>query len=269
MSTAPGNDDARRAIASALETLPLPAAPALRDDLWRTHTSLHGALHHQFELPEGEEVTDYERLEHVGDALLGAEVTLLVHELYPRLTAGIRTVVKATLVQNSTLALLSLRFSFPSKLRATYAQASQHRANPSIQACVFEAYLASLYEEHGADKLSDFLREIYSPLVPIAVEALRPHYAATGAGDATPPLNTVGMILEWQKQRGFAAYRTFEWGSPVDTGEADGRWEIQCSVRDTSRPEHAGGATYRGHGTTLAKAKNLAALGACKFVGIA
>lgn len=100
------------AVHDAVTNIRLPLVEELEDTAWLTHTSYHGAIHHRFETNAGGEALDYERLEvgaadspspsrprsklpsfvqHVGDALLGAEVALLVHKLFPRLVIGVRT----------------------------------------------------------------------------------------------------------------------------------------------------------------------------------
>lgn len=208
----PRNKAALDAVARYVPTMPLPVLPPLQNDLWRIHSSAKGAPRREFELLEGEKVTDYERLEvrpifafldlsiwladphleqHVGDALLGAEVTLLIHEKYPKLSAGARTVAKSVLVCNLTLSLLAVSFHLEKQILSAVAQAYSHMTNPYIQACIFESAIAALYEEHGADALRDFLRAIYSQLLPVVVEALRPFYTSQ-AEDALPSRNFVG-----------------------------------------------------------------------------
>ncbi|PRQ78189.1 hypothetical protein AAT19DRAFT_9257 [Rhodotorula toruloides] len=167
------NSSALPAVRDAVAQLPLPVIPQLEGAAWYTHTSLYGARHQPFEAKEGEDVLDYERLEHVGDALLGAEVTLLVHKLFPRLVIGIRTLVKATLVSNQTLAIISSRLGFPSQLRAAAAQLYQLRINPLVQASMFEAYLAQLHIEKGHSAFQSFVTSLYSSLVPVVVQAFR------------------------------------------------------------------------------------------------
>lgn len=80
-------------LAEFIPRIEFPPAPKLQNDtVWRCHTSFRAAVHYPFEAPEHEEIADYERLEHVGDAILGAEVSLIIHETYPRLVVGLRSV---------------------------------------------------------------------------------------------------------------------------------------------------------------------------------
>ncbi|GAA6035663.1 hypothetical protein JCM8097_004958 [Rhodosporidiobolus ruineniae] len=262
-------DAALLAVASAVPTIALPPPPTLSSSLWCQHSSFLGATHHEFELPEGEQATDYERLEHVGDALLGAEITLLVHERYPRLSVGARTVAKSVLVSNTTLSVLSTSLSFPSLLLASQAQLLTFRSNPSIQANIFEAYLAALYEEHGAAALREFVRRLYEPLLPVAVEALRPFHVSQ-AEAAMPSRNYVGALLEWSQAKGARGIRRAEFGSNRESANgAERLWSVDVAVADAARAETSEGRVFEGSASTVAKAKMAAAWKACQWLGIA
>jgi hypothetical protein len=53
-----------------------------------THQSCFPRRKWRFEDPEEDPSLDYEKLEHVGDSILGMVVTTWLHELKPRLTCG-------------------------------------------------------------------------------------------------------------------------------------------------------------------------------------
>ncbi|GAA6053137.1 hypothetical protein JCM3770_002872 [Rhodotorula araucariae] len=264
--------EARAALAAAIPQLTsLPSAPALSDRTYLSHTSAHGATHWTFEAPKGAQTSDYERLEHLGDALLGAEVTLLVHEQYPRLVVGVRTLVKAALVENQALALLSAAYDLPSQIVAAAAQAYSLQTNPGVRACVFEAFLAAIFEAHGPAVLRAFVRGVYRPLLAIAVEAVRPLYAvapsyASAAGPAKPPPNYVGALHEWTQEH--PSRRRIVFGEAKHIGPDHARrWTIDCTVRGSGLS--ADGKAFSGEGATVKEAKSAAAEEACAFLGIA
>ncbi|BGP17851.1 hypothetical protein JCM10213v2_005893 [Rhodosporidiobolus nylandii] len=246
-----GVDAAREQLTRFIPTMPLPAAPVLANPAWSTHTSYAQALHHEFEAPEDEMIQDYERLEHVGDALLGAEVTLLV--------------VKSVLVSNSTLSLLSVQLHFPERVLAAQAQLWNVRHNPNVQACVFEAYVAALYEEHGQQAVHEFLRGIYEQLLPIVVDTLRPFHTATAEVEM-PQRNFVGELGEWSVARGSAASRSVAYG-PNEA--APGGWSVSCTVSDTAQAKLSEPHTFSGTASTAKKARMDAAMRACAWIGIA
>ncbi|GAA5929083.1 hypothetical protein JCM1841_005135 [Sporobolomyces salmonicolor] len=262
----PASNHALTVLQQVIPTLTLPPAPAVVDATWSIHSSFHGATHYQFQLPEGESVTDYERLEHVGDALLGAEVTLLIHERYPSLVVGVRSLAKACLVANATLSLLSTALGFPPQLRAASAQLHNLRANSGIQACMFEAYLATLHDEHGPAVLRAFVRAVYDPLLPVVVEALRPFHVNQAALSAQ--VNYVGLVMEWKAQRGVAAERRVEFVERESGAGTQARWTVDCTVCDSADPTLAHPKTLSGSASTVKKAKMEAAALVCQYIGL-
>ncbi|GAA5894172.1 hypothetical protein JCM6882_007594 [Rhodosporidiobolus microsporus] len=264
------SDAARVALVTAIPAMPLPPLPSLRSDLWKVHSSYRGGTHWEFELPEGEQPLDYERLEHVGDALLGAEVTLLIHELYPRLSVGARTAAKSVCVCNETLSLLATAFGIPSQILASQAQLLQHRQNANIQACVFEAFIAALYEEQGPAGVRDFLRPIYTPILPVVVDTMRPFHTVQAETAALPTRNFVGMILEWARAKGSNGTRGAAFGPGKESLAGTERlWTVEMEVFDQRNPDLPGSKVFRGSAATMAKAKTEAAYKACQAVGIA
>lgn len=57
-----------------------------------THSSLFERENRLFEYPDAKPARHYEKLEHVGDSILGMVVTTWLHELQPQLTCGTATV---------------------------------------------------------------------------------------------------------------------------------------------------------------------------------
>lgn len=81
-----------------LPSFPLPQLPGIADAelalLALTHKSSHQSPRRatDVDLSQDEKIVDYEKLEHVGDAILGSIVTTLLHELFPQLQPGPATV---------------------------------------------------------------------------------------------------------------------------------------------------------------------------------
>ncbi|GAA6017316.1 hypothetical protein JCM11491_000627 [Sporobolomyces phaffii] len=265
-----GSDAVRLALERAIPTTPLPALPTLSNDVtWRTHTSYRAAIHHPFEAPEDEHIADYERLEHVGDAVLGAEISLITHEMYPRLVVGMRSLVKAALVANTTLSLISVALGLPPRLLSATAQAHQFRTNPHIQACMFEAFLATLHDEQGPVVLREFLRAIYAPLLPVVIETFRPFHAHDQHGIAlAPAVNYVGLLMEWKVAKGRQGARRLEFTQHQSGRPDQATWVVECRVVDDAVAELAQGKAWNGTHSSVRGAKNVAAAHACKDLGI-
>ncbi|GAA5984872.1 hypothetical protein JCM5350_002591 [Sporobolomyces pararoseus] len=263
-----GIDTVRLELAQVIPKILFPPVPELQTQVWKTHTSFRAAVHYPFEAPEGEEIADYERLEHVGDAILGAEISLIIHENYPRLVVGMRSLVKASLVANTTLALISEALGLPPQLLSAAAQARQFRTNPNIQACMFESFLATLHDEQGPIIVRKFLRAIYEPLLPVAVETYRPFHAHSDQVALDPSINYVGRLMEWKVQKGFNGSRTLNFEKRASDKPHEATWQVECFISDLTSPEYIEPKMFTGSHSSVKGAKNAAAAHACIELGL-
>lgn len=193
--------------------------------------------------------------QHVGDALLGSESTLLIHELYPKLVVGARALIKSVLIENLTLSQLATAYGLPSTILTSAAQCASIQSNPGVQACVFEAYLAVLHDEHGPTTLRDFLRAIYEPLLPKLIDELRPLFLSAEAAAEDSSVNWVGRLCEWATQKG-AVGRKVHFGPPDRVGPSHAPdWRIQChvEVQDASLPNRS----FEAVASSVARAKSM------------
>lgn len=196
-----------------LPLLPLPPLPPILDKKLEkvvfSHQSLFPRDAGVFEYPvkvigeggmgewEGG-VPHYEKLEHVGDAILGGVVTTWLHRCWPGLTCGTATVslpaypgeelanarpqkLKAHLVSNNTLSHLSGMYHLPARL----ACAPLLRVQTDIRAALVEAYIAGVYFSHppgaGIGIVTEWLEEMYAPLADFFLQHMRGEYAVLRA----------------------------------------------------------------------------------------
>ncbi|GAA5912303.1 ribonuclease III domain-containing protein [Sporobolomyces salmoneus] len=254
----------RAKLAEVIPKTAFPPLPTLkRDDEWRTHTSYRAAVHYPFEAPEDEEMADYERLEHVGDAILGAEVSIMIHERFPRLV-----LVKASLIANTTLALISEALGLPPRLLSAAAQAKQFKSNTYIRACMFESFLATLQEEQGPVALRKFLRGIYDPILGIAVETYRPFHSHSKQVASDPSISYVNKMMEWKTEKGHAGDRTLDWVKRASGRPDQATWIVECMFKDEADPKSCEPRTTSGSHSSVRGAKNAAAANACLLLGI-
>ncbi|KAK8845434.1 hypothetical protein IAR55_006147 [Kwoniella newhampshirensis] len=155
----------------ALPTLPMIGDPDLVKQVF-THQSLFDKVKGRFEDPIDSPAKHYEKLEHVGDSILGMVVTSWLHETKPRLTIGTATKLKSHMVSNATLSHLSGLYNLPQRLNGDPNLLPLLRAQTDVRAALMEAYIAALYfsfpvEEHltkGMKVIDSWLREMYEPL---------------------------------------------------------------------------------------------------------
>ncbi|ETW84122.1 hypothetical protein HETIRDRAFT_239865, partial [Heterobasidion irregulare TC 32-1] len=175
---------------------PLPPLPQIRSEDIRkrifTHRSYAARPTHIFEDTPEDPSPDNEVLEHLGDQVLGLVVTELLYHLYPYLRVGPSTKMRALVVGNSTLAVISVKYRLPEQLRLHRAQSITLRASVNVQADVFESYIGGLYQDQGLVAVQDWLRALLRPYVHEAYRIVRsqhglPPASATSGAPAGPP----------------------------------------------------------------------------------
>ncbi|MEX1006243.1 MAG: ribonuclease III [Acidimicrobiia bacterium] len=93
-----------------------------------------------------------ERLEFLGDSVLGFVVTTFVYEMYPQLPEGELAKLRAVVVSSETLARLANDIDLGAALRLGKGEdASGGRAKSSILADAMEAVIAAVYLDGGLD----------------------------------------------------------------------------------------------------------------------
>src|SRR5579859_4827149 len=138
------------------DTLPA-VAPALSEALgysFRDPLLLHAALIHTSYMNErpGRGLESNERLEFLGDAVLGIVVAHRLYELLPESAEGELTVLRAWLVRQSTLARWARQVAVgPHLLLGRGESRGGGRDRPAILSRGFEALIGSIYLDGGLD----------------------------------------------------------------------------------------------------------------------
>ncbi len=107
-----------------------------------------------------------ERLEFIGDSVLGMVVAMHLYRTFPNLTEGKMTRMRAELVCEQSLWEVANKLSFGENLRLGKGEAlTGGRERPSILADCVEAVIAALYIDGGFEVAKDFVdRHILSKL---------------------------------------------------------------------------------------------------------
>lgn len=105
---------------------------------------------------------DYERLEFIGDSVLGFVIAGTLFKTHPEMREGDLTKAKSFLVQTEYLAKLARRENYTDFIRAghslTVEEASKHN---SILEDIFEAVIGAIYLDQGIKFTTKFIRNIY------------------------------------------------------------------------------------------------------------
>jgi len=134
-------------------------------------------------VPEG-----YERLEFLGDRVLGLVVAELLLERYPREQEGELTRRHTALVRRDALVRVARLIGLGEHLRLSKGEAEAGgRDNPGVLADALEAVLAALYLDGGLVAARRFIERYWDPLM---------------AEDREPPRDAKTALQEWAQGAG-------------------------------------------------------------------
>ncbi len=133
---------------------------------------------------------DYERLEFLGDRVLGLIVTEMVMQSYPAEREGALAKRLAALVRQETLADISREIGLGPFIHLSRGEAEGGgRDNEAILADVCEAVIAAIYRDGGLDAARRFIER---------------HWQARVRAVEAPPQDAKTALQEWAQARGLA-----------------------------------------------------------------
>lgn len=186
-----------------------------------------------------------ERLEFLGDSLVGAVIAELLHERFIRASEGQLTRLRASLVRRESLAEQARQLNFGDHLRLGQGELkSGGFRRESILADAFEALVAAIYLDAGWEACRSWLRGRFQPLL----DDIDPRQAS----------DAKSRLQEWLQGRNRALpdYVLIE-----NTGLAHSQsFQIECRLDD--------GRGTRGEAGTRKKAEQQAALEMLKLLGL-
>lgn len=126
----------------------------------------HGSFAHERKLgPAGEVLRSNERLEFLGDAVLGLAIASRCHERFPDAAEGDLTRLRASIVRAESLSLVAQKLGLGELLLLGRGeQRSGGREKPSLLADALEAVLAAIYLSCGLPTALEVLDRLLAPL---------------------------------------------------------------------------------------------------------
>ncbi|MCB9979279.1 MAG: ribonuclease III [Rhodospirillales bacterium] len=176
---------------------------------------------------------NYERLEFLGDRVLGLAVADLLYETFPDEVEGPLAKRLAALVQRSVLADIAAKMDLGESIALSAAErAAGGRENENILADTLEALLGALYRDAGYPACAALVRRLWEDRV---------------RADVAPPEDPKTALQEWTQGRGLGlpiytlAGRAGPDHAPVFTIQVDvsGYAPVQGSGSSRSRAEKA------------------------------
>lgn len=123
-----------------------------------THRSVQG------ESLDREAASTNERLEFLGDTVLGLVVAQHLYDKFPSRSEGELTRIKASAVSEPALSQVAKKLGLGKYVRLSRGEdASGGRERPSILADSLEAVIGAIFLEHGLEKAREFILKVLSP----------------------------------------------------------------------------------------------------------
>src|SRR6516165_10658850 len=155
-----------------------------------THPSALAPAHRRRAHRQQPATRGYERLEFLGDRVLGLVVADLLWHRFADEPEGLLTRRMAQLVRRETLAGIASALGLGPYLVLSPAEAAAEAAtNPGILADAMEALIAAIYLDGGFAAAACFVRRWWEPLI---------------AGMERPPRDPKTALQEWAQGRGLA-----------------------------------------------------------------
>ncbi|MGH2456129.1 MAG: ribonuclease III [Candidatus Limnocylindria bacterium] len=130
-----------------------------------------------------------ERLEFLGDAVLGLVVSSLLYERYPDEDEGFLTARRASLVNRDALAELALRLGLDRYLQLGRGEAEAGGATrPSLLAAAVEAVAGAVYLSQGLEPTREWMARLFADQLDVP-------------GEESPPKSAKSRLQEWTQRR--------------------------------------------------------------------
>lgn len=112
-----------------------------------------------------------ERLEFLGDAVLGMIVCEAIYEKYPSLLEGEMTKIKSSAVSRHACAQMARSLGIEKHLKIGKGMQSCADLPSSLGAALLEAIIAGVYLDGGFDSVKSFVRPLVDPLIDQAADS--------------------------------------------------------------------------------------------------
>ena len=108
---------------------------------------------------------DYERMEFLGDSVIGLVVSEVSYGARPEMTQGPLTKMKSNLVSTTSLADLARKYDFPNYIRVGNSFSGDISKANHLLEDVFEAFFGALYLDQGFEAARKLLIDIFINII--------------------------------------------------------------------------------------------------------
>ena len=124
-------------------------------------------LEKALQLSSGGKRPTYERLEFLGDRVIGLIVAEMLYKTFPKEEEGAMAKRFVALTREETLADIAKEIGLPNLIKT---QQDDLRQNSSVLSDVCEAVIAALYLDKGLNAVRDFMASLWQPLIEAEIQ---------------------------------------------------------------------------------------------------
>ena len=164
----------------------------------------------------------YERLEFLGDRVLGLVIAHMLYDRYPDEPEGNMSVRQSGLVRKETLAEIAVELELGAHIHLSSGEdVSGTRDRPSVLADIVEALIGALYLDGGIGPSAAFIER---------------HWGARIKAQRTPPRDAKTRLQEWALARGLPlpSYRTLSHEGPAHEPEITVELTVEGEIPTTA-----------------------------------
>lgn len=142
---------------------PLDRAESVLGHPFADRELLRQALTHSSNTDDG--LASNERLEFLGDAVLGVVVCAMIFRRFPGLREGDMTKIKSLAVSRDTCAHIARDLGIEPLLILGKGMQGNGKLPASLSACAFESLIGALYLDAGFERCESFIRPLLEPVI--------------------------------------------------------------------------------------------------------
>ena len=165
-----------------------------------------------------------ERLEFLGDAVLGLVVCEYLHRTFPDLLEGEMTKVKSAVVSRRVCAEEAKRLGLDELLVLGKGMATARELPSSVAAAVWESIIGALYVDGGLGVAEDFILTALRDRIAKAVESGHHHNFKSVLQQVAQQMFASTPIYSVLDEKGPDHAKCFEVGVAIGGRSFDGRW---------------------------------------------
>ncbi len=195
-----------------------------------------------------------ERLEYLGDAMLGAAIADILYHKFPDAEEGFMTQKRSALVQRSTLDMIASKLKLE---RFIVAQKKlQIKKNSHVIGNAFEALIGAIYEDQGYEACKNFILRLirkgyFNPIIKMSKNGESPEIICLDDSHSMQPKID---LLQWgQKKRLDLRFDV----SGITTPNCKGEEKFDCTVYIENIPAGQGRGKNKKSAQAAAAAQTL------------